>query len=237
LFKAVLLDLDRTLLDIDIPELMQHYVELLTPRAAPYVDSEEFPELLWEATARTEKDLSQECHNYDTWRRHFFELADIDDEEGLQEAIDAFYRDDFPTLSHLGAPAPAASELIEHCLADGCDVVVATNPVFPRAAVRERMRWAEVHDYDFAHVTVMENSYYCKPHPGYYRQILEVIDREPEECIMVGDDEKRDLPAGELGIATFWIHPSPAAPEPDSGCDYRGTLADLLDRFKNCNWT
>jgi len=199
---------------------MPHYIRRLIPRVAPFVDVSDFPEYLTRATVLTEADQDKENHNFDTWMNHFFGLVDIEDREGFLEALEQFYAEDFPKLRQLVKPVPEAPELIECCLERGLDVVVATNPIFPEIAIRERMRWAGIDQYEFAHVTTMENSHYCKPHQGYYREITERIGREPGECLMVGDDVVRDLGARRWGFATYWIHPDPGAAEPEAGYDY-----------------
>jgi FMN phosphatase YigB (HAD superfamily) len=55
-------------------------------------------------------------------------------------------------------------------------------------------------------VTAYETSHATKAHPAYYREILHVLGRQPEECLMVGDNWEWDVVcAAEVGIAGFWI--------------------------------
>ena len=65
------------------------------------------------------------------------------------------------------------------------------------------MRWAGLADVPFALVTGAELMRWTKPHPGYYRQILALTGRRPEQCLMVGDDPRMDMAAKEAGIATW----------------------------------
>ena len=57
---------------------------------------------------------------------------------------------------------------------------------------------------DFIYISTFENSSYCKP-LKYYEEILNKINRKPEECLMVGNDALEDMVASKLGMATFLI--------------------------------
>ena len=56
---------------------------------------------------------------------------------------------------------------------------------------------------DFSYVTTYENSSYCKPNPDYFGEILEKTGKQPEECLMVGNDADEDLAALEREIDVF----------------------------------
>ena len=86
-------------------------------------------------------------------------------------------------------------------------MVLATNPIFPRIATENRIRWAGLGPDDFALITTYENSTYCKPNPAYYREILEKLGRKAEECLMVGNDVVEDGAAQRLGIPVFFLTP------------------------------
>jgi FMN phosphatase YigB (HAD superfamily) len=110
-------------------------------------------------------------------------------------------------------------------------VVIATNPIFPETAIRQRMEWAGVSDFPFKLITSYEVMHSAKPNSLYYREILEYIGRSPDECIMVGDDWGNDIePAMKAGMQVFWVDTatdSMNAFDPSA----RGTLAEFKDRF------
>ena len=59
---------------------------------------------------------------------------------------------------------------------------------------------------DFSLYTTYENSTYCKPSEGYYREVLSKIGCAPEECLMVGNDVTDDMiPATAVGMKTFLL--------------------------------
>jgi FMN phosphatase YigB (HAD superfamily) len=120
--------------------------------------------------------------------------------------------------------------VVRRLLADGHQVVIATNPLFPAEAINQRMAWAGVNGFPYALVTTMENSRYFKPDPKYYQEILTKIDGSPQTTWMVGDDPVNDIePARSLGISTWWITPngSSSVKSPPKS-DQQGSLSDFL---------
>lgn len=89
--------------------------------------------------------------------------------------------------------------------ARGVRVALATNPIFPRIATEQRIRWAGLAPEDFALYTTYENSTFCKPNPDYYREVVRTLGVQPEECLMVGNDATEDLAAREAGMDVFLL--------------------------------
>ena len=57
----------------------------------------------------------------------------------VEKAIDAFYAEDYPGLRSLTRPRPAAVETVRAAFERGCRVAIATNPLFPRTAIEQRL--------------------------------------------------------------------------------------------------
>ena len=93
----------------------------------------------------------------------------------------------------------------ERFIEKGYEVVIATNPLFPYKANIHRIHWAGMDPEWFDHITSYEGNKYCKPYPQFYQEVLETINRTPEECMMVGNDVFDDMPAGKLGIETYLV--------------------------------
>jgi len=92
------------------------------------------------------------------------------------------------------------------CLkAHGLRVALATNPIFPRIATEQRIRWAGLAPEDFALYTTYENSTFCKPNPDYYREVARTLGVSPVECLMVGNDALEDMAARETGMDVFLL--------------------------------
>ena len=81
----------------------------------------------------------------------------------------------------------------------------ATNPVFPEIAVYERLGWAGLNPEDFSYITTYENSCFAKPNIDYYKFLLKMLDKDSEDCLMVGNDVHEDMVARNIGIDVFLI--------------------------------
>jgi FMN phosphatase YigB (HAD superfamily) len=94
--------------------------------------------------------------------------------------------------------------------------------------IQARLRWGQLDDIPFRHLTSFENSRYCKPQSGYFRDIVEQLGLTPERCLMVGNDTTQDLSAAAVGMQTFlvdtWIVERGGAEWP---CEHRGDHGDL----------
>jgi FMN phosphatase YigB (HAD superfamily) len=110
---------------------------------------------------------------------------------------------------------------------------VATNPVFPRRAIWERLRWVGVDDLPLAHVTVYEETCFCKPHPRYYLEVAKRLGVKPEECVMIGNDMQEDMVASTVGMKTFFLKEYRIdRGRPSFTVDQEGSLADLLESIR-----
>ena len=82
---------------------------------------------------------------------------------------------------------------------------IFTNPIFPSIATESRIRWAGLEPEDFELYTTYENTGYCKPNPDYYRDILNKLNIQPEDCLMVGNDVTEDMIAASVGTDVFLL--------------------------------
>ena len=116
-----------------------------------------------------------------------------------------FYRNEFNQVQEVCGFESMAAQIV-HSLKDrGYRVVLATNPLFPAIATQNRIRWAGLQPEDFEYITTYENSHYCKPNPDYYREILEQLHLQSEECLMVGNDVGEDMITQQLGMKVFLL--------------------------------
>ena len=67
------------------------------------------------------------------------------------------------------------------------------------------MRWAGVNPDDFDYITCAENSSFCKPKLGYYKEILQKLGANPPDCVMIGNDTTDDTTSVEAGMEFFLI--------------------------------
>ncbi len=228
--RAVLFDLDDTLLENNVERFLKAYFGLLTPHMAHLVPPEKFISALIHATHAMIKNNDPAITNQQAFIDDFFPRVGRTAEE-MMPLFDDFYAAEFGKLRSLTRPNPSARAAIQAAFDAGCDVVIATNPVFPETAIRQRMEWAGVSDFSFKLITSYEVMHAAKPDSRYYREVLEHIGRSPDECFMVGDDWGNDIvPAMKIGLQVFWVHTTTDSMN-DLDPSVRGTLAEFKDRF------
>jgi FMN phosphatase YigB (HAD superfamily) len=223
--QAILFDLDGTLLDNNMDLFLPPYFKLLSARVAHILQPEPF---IAHLLAATDAMLTNDGRmtNAEAFAAAFYPLAGYPREE-VEPIFEAFYAHDFPTLRAYTRCKPEARAVVQQALDAGYDLAVATNPLFPAAAIEQRLEWAGLDDLPFRIVTSYENSRATKPNLLYFQHILETLDQPPERSLVVGDEDM-DMVAAHLGCPTFLVpgprtELSPATPEPT----YRGSLADL----------
>jgi len=227
--RVLLFDLDGTLLGLDIDAFVPVYFGALARRFEGILPASTLTEAVLAATWTMISDRDLSRSNEEVFWGDFLPRVGIAREK-LDPLFNAFYRDDFTSLSHLATALPEARLVLERAVAKGYTLVLATNPLFPRVAIRERMRWGRIDDFPFALVTAYEDMHACKPHPEYYQEILTRVGARPEECLMVGNDVQEDLAASLVGIRTFLVEGPYLRDkgEPRYRPDLRGTLTDLI---------
>jgi FMN phosphatase YigB (HAD superfamily) len=223
--RAVLFDLDGTLLSNDMDVFLPHYFRLLTARVAHLVPPEEFTTHLMQATQAM---LANDglATNEEVFAREFYPRVAPSREE-LEPIFQDFYANDFPALRQYTQRKPEARQVVQQAFDLGYDVAIATNPLFPATAVEQRLDWAGVAGFPYRLVTTYENSRAAKPNLLYFEQILETLGHPAEAALVVGD-ENMDMVAAHLGCSTFLV-PSPrtelaaSTPLPT----YEGALAEV----------
>jgi FMN phosphatase YigB (HAD superfamily) len=204
MISAVLFDLDGTLLRVDTAQLIDAYVRLLAAWFTPWVPPERFVPALLAATQTMMENRDPTRTNREVFDAAFYPALGLS-AESMAAPLAEFYQREFPRLRTPAAADPAAREAVSVVLARDRLAVMATQPIFPEVAVRERMAWAGVADLPFALVTTYETSHFCKPHPEYFLEAAAHINHDPRDCLFVGNDAIEDAVAGEVGMQTYLI--------------------------------
>ncbi len=221
MIEAILFDLDDTLLSNSIDRFLPRYFALLGEYAAPKLgDRKRFLRVLMDGTQAMIMDTDGATTNRAVFWKRFEEMTGKTVEE-MEPFFDQFYETVFPQLCDACAKRPIAAEMVQACFDRDLKVVIATNPVFPRRAVEERLAWAglPVDSFPFTLVTSYENMHATKPNVAYYREILQQVEVQPNRAVMIGDDWENDIaPAKSIGLRTYWItSDSESAHVPDPG--------------------
>lgn len=203
-FKAVLFDLDGTLLPMDQDEFTECYFKHLAIKAAPLgYEPKGLVKAVWTGTAAMVKNDGSRLNEQAFWDA----FADIYGNRARQHrpVFDEFYSNEFCNTKAVCGFNPEAPETIEMLKHKGVRLVLATNPIFPAVATENRIKWAGLNASDFELYTTYENSHYCKPNPEYYMEITEKIGVDPADCLMVGNDVREDMAAEGLGMKVFLL--------------------------------
>jgi FMN phosphatase YigB (HAD superfamily) len=201
MLRAVLLDLDNTMVLYDEPGFYHRYFSTVCTRFTDMFEPAEFQERVIRATMALRQNRG-ELNN-----RHFFMNVFAKGHPGREEEIwqrfMSFYRTEYPNIQVEKKVPEALHHTINQLQHDGLKLVVASNPIFPVIALEERMSWAGIDKVRFDLLTHIENMSYVKPRVEYYLQISEIIGEAPEDCLMVGNDPVNDMVAGGADMKTF----------------------------------
>jgi FMN phosphatase YigB (HAD superfamily) len=220
--RGVLFDLDGTLLDLDIDAFLRRYFAALSELSARHFPGVDMLPAILAATGTMQSPHPGQT-NRETFDADVLLRTGVDLEKSW-DVFDDFYRDTFPSLGDGYGPVSGGREAVEAARSLGLRVAVATQPIFPRAAIEHRLAWAGLAGVEFDAVTTYEIMHACKPLGAYFRETAAMIGCEPAECVMVGDDRSLDLPAADIGMRTFYVGDAATAP-----ADFRGSLRDLPD--------
>lgn len=226
--KAILFDLDKTLLEINLDEFIPQYLKLLAESVAHLnISPKKFISKILMASKAIERNNGH-ITNEEVYVNNFFPIEGYSRED-IEPFFNEFYENRFQKLKYCTQQKPEAREVVQAAFDKGYDLVIATMPVLPRTAIEQRLEWAGVADFPYRLITTIENSCATKSliHLIYYEQILNRLGYSAKNCLMVGDED-HDMIAGRLGMKTFLITDNdkilgPDIPEPT----FKGTLSDL----------
>lgn len=230
MFKAILFDLDGTLLNINMEVFLQHYFTEMMKEAqrCGYQDVKRLVEQVYRSTDVMIADRCAGNLNEDCFMQDFLAAWGYPEPE-MRNFFNEFYSLAFPRLKPYCRPFPGVPEMMSGIFARGYKVVIATNAVFPLTAIQQRLDWAGIGHFPFDLITSYEFMHFCKPHLEYYQEISDKIGVKPADCLMVGNDVGEDLPAGQIGMKTFLVEDLLIDKgESSLQADWRGSLADLI---------
>lgn len=229
MFKHILFDLDGTLL----PMVQDEFVAMYMPRLAKRfmklgLEPEALIKTIWKGVgamvtgdgSRTNEEVFWDC---------FEKLTGIPRSKVEADTLD-FYDNEFNEAIASTSPTETAGKIIAGLKDNGVRVYLATNPMFPRCATLNRIRWAGLNAEDFEVITTYEDYHYTKPNVNYFKELMERFGLKPEECLMVGNDVEEDLPIRELGVKTYLVTDTMENKKNlPINSDYQGTMDELYD--------
>ena len=212
MIKAVLFDMDETLLDINLEAFLISYqakldqilsdisgipaYKLAIPMTKAYL-------------ALSDKNRQDKLTNAQLFNKVIFDETGIPlDDPYVADAIAYFETSILPQCNNAlihGKPKSGAHLCVNKAKDLGLKVGLATNPTFSKNCIACRMKWGEIDTYEMDHITYMENSRRLKPSALYFQQTAQALGLRPEECLMVGNDPKRDICMSDIGMKTAYV--------------------------------
>ncbi len=223
---TLLLDLDDTLLNTNMDAFVPAYFQALAKHLGGRVRPEAMLPALMSGTQLMLASNDPSRTLQEVFEADFYPKLGVPKSE-LNDLIEDFYDNVFPSLGSVTKKRAGAVELVEWALAKGYRVAIATDPLFPRKATYHRIRWAGLEPERFDLISSFETFHFSKSHPAYFAEVLGRLGWPDGPVLMVGNDVERDLaPAQRLGLMTYHIDAESASRSgPEAG--RRGNLHDL----------
>lgn len=227
--RAVLFDLDDTLLSINLTAFLTRYVGDVSRIVASIGGCGQARALAAAALGgramndqgRTDAETNLALFSGIVERQTGVRVG----EPVVREAIEFYEREVLPGRNNrmiAAHPKPGGAECVRAARDMGLRVALATNPAFSESCIRTRLSWAGLAASDFELVSHAGNSTRLKPSARYYQEFMGELGLLPEECLMVGNDARRDFPRPDIGLATAYVgHARPRR------AVWSGSMADL----------
>jgi FMN phosphatase YigB (HAD superfamily) len=207
---TLLLDLDDTLLSNDMGTFIPAYLQALGNHLKTSLPPEKLIPTLLAATRAMLENNRPDRTLKQVFDQAFYPSLGVDPEQ-LRQPIESFYQESFPSLRNLTNPIPGAVDFVEAAINKGYRIAIATNPLFPRTAVLQRLQWAGLSPdiYPFLLIPSYEILHFAKPNPAYFAEVLAYLGWTDGQVLMVGDDPQLDFDASRrYGLAAYWINRS-----------------------------
>jgi len=225
MLKAVLFDLDNTLIHFGERQFFQGYIPAVTRVFADIMPGDLFLERLLSST-KAVLDNSGQTFNVDCFMDAFCAGYEEHRDEFWRRFM-TFYETEYDQFRSLASAPPGVRGMLLQLREKSLKLVVASNPLWPSIAQNKRLAWAGLGDLQFDLITHMENMTYCKPNVDYYREICSKIGERPEACLMVGNDPVNDMVVATIGMKTFLVTDVDVSGLEVSRTGYRLTPADI----------
>lgn len=231
-YKAILFDMDGTLLPMNTDLFTKSYFKLFYAKLAKYgLDAKSFGSNMWLGVSAMVKNDGSETNEDAFWNK-FSELVGLEKDVVNADCLE-FYGNEFKSAKAFTGENPLAVEAVRVAREKADIVALATNPLFPMVGQETRMEWLGLTPTDFDLVTSYESDRFCKPNPQYYLSVCERLGVKPEECLMIGNDEGEDMAAGTKAglhcyLVTDWMIPNEKYPWNGA----KGTFAEMVEMLK-----
>ncbi len=232
MFEAILFDLDGTLVNNDMRTFIDEFFSTLGPRIGPYCPDGDYIHTILKANKPMFETKKSKALLETLFLREFKNITGLNERKSRKIFYD-YYENEYKNIKVV-KPVRYAFECLQAAAKITDNIVVATVPIFPVTAIKQRLYWGNITGFEFKLITGSDVMHSAKPYPEYYREITKKLKCEPEKCLMVGNDHIDDMSAKALGMKTFLIRKY----QLNKGkgyykADYSGTMKSLLKFLKS----
>lgn len=222
MIQAILFDIEGTLLKVDTADFTRNYLGILAPRFVHLLTTEKFSKNLQKSLEITRNNPKPGQTNMQTFYEDFCKTTGHSFQT-LRPIFEEFYESDFSTLRCLVKAIPLGVKVVENAIQQGFLTAVASDPLMPLSAMRERISWAGLTPDHFKVIPTFDSFHYCKPHLGFYAEVADRLGVKTENCLLVTMSSE-DVICRELGMKTFLVGMN----ESEVLTDYAGQLEELF---------
>jgi len=201
MLRAILFDLDNTLILFDEARFSREYFRRIETVFADLMPADTFRKRLITATHALLQN-NGEMTNAEYFIRAFNEQS-ANRRDKLWRRFLHFYETEYDKIKVNVTLPDDLHETFDKIVRTGLKLVLATNPIFPINVQIKRLAWAGLDHSYFDLVTHIENMSFCKPRIEYYLEICMKIDVPAQDCLMVGNDPINDMIAARAGLKTY----------------------------------
>jgi len=201
MIKAVLFDLDNTLILFDEAYYFKNYIHKISLAFEDIMPIQLFQQRLIGATQALIQNDGK-IPNAEFYMREFCRGFEHKRAE-LWQRFETFYETQYDQFRELVVLPDGVRIVLDQLQALQLTLVIASNPMFPLSIQLKRLSWAGLDHIDFALITHIGNMSFCKPRLEYYQEICTKINEKPEDCLMVGNDPLNDMIVSKIGMKTY----------------------------------
>lgn len=201
--NTLLFDLDGTLVDQFRPGSSLQFTGLVLRRFSGLTD----PVTTFRAGRAAVRALQthrSHLSNFEAMIAAFCRVAPVDP-QAVRDRVMLLAQRDFAAMAWRFRPILGARFVVDTGRRLGFRLVLATNPTVPLPMTRHRLAWAGLSDVTWDLITHPQVMTRTKPDLAYYHELLGTLQCTADQCLMIGNDHRKDLPAVKAGIRTFML--------------------------------
>ena len=148
MIKAILFDLDGTLLPLDEDEFTKVYFGLLCKRFCPLgFDKDTLINAIWQGTKKMIKNNGEITNDIVFWNT--FKEIFGEEKAKLKYSFDEFYEQEYLQTASCVKPNPYAREIMDFLHQNNIKIVLASRPVFPKNGMVNRAKFVGLKEEDY----------------------------------------------------------------------------------------